>query len=241
MILAIDAGNTAIKWGMHDGSEWQSQGSAIHSELVHVAKIWRTFATPDHIIISNVAGELVRSELALLLSPWHREPNWLVAKSRECGVVNGYAIPAQLGSDRWASLIAAKAIYDGSCLVVTVGTAMTVDALTEDGKFLGGIIVPGPQLMLDALAGKTAGVRPQQRGVFARFPDNTADAAFSGSLQALTGGIERMRSSMVDTRQQEPFVILSGGGSSVLQPLLNMPFQVVDNLVLEGLIRIAQQ
>ena len=241
MILAIDAGNTLVKWGLHDGRNWQSIGSVAHLELVSVAKIWRSFEPPESIVISNVAGEKIRSELSVLVSHLHREPHWIVAKDEECSVINGYRHPAQLGSDRWASLIAARAMYGGSCLVVSVGTAMTVDALSGEGKFLGGIIVPGPQLMVDALTGRTAGIRLRTGAKFQQLPDNTADAVYSGSRQALAGAIEQIRGIMMEMQLEEPLCILSGGGAAEIEPLLRMPYRVVENLVLEGLIRIAKQ
>lgn len=242
MILAIDSGNTRIKWGMHDGNDWVSTGTATHLDLVRLAKSWRTFEIPDEIIISNVAGEIIRSELVVLLAHWHCEPRWIMASNQECGVVNCYSEPERLGSDRWAALIAARGMSLGPCLVVSAGTAMTVDVLLDSGQFLGGIIVPGQQLMLDALVGKTAGVRPLPGGKFTHYPNNTSDAVFSGTLQALAGAIFMMHNEVVKSYQVEPLCFLSGGDAAVIKPLLNaIPTQIVDNLVLEGLIRIAQQ
>lgn len=242
MILAIDAGNTRIKWGMHDGSGWVSTGNATYLDMVSVAKSWRALATPDRIVISNVAGEKIRSELVVLLGHWHRDPVWIVSRSEECGVTNCYSEPERLGSDRWASLIASHALQLGCCLVVSSGTAMTVDVLLDSGKFLGGIIVPGQQLMMDALSSKTAGVRPLPKGKFTPYANNTTDAVFSGTMQALAGAIMMMHRQVVISQKTEPLCVLSGGDSAVMKSLLDwVPTQIVDNLVLEGLIRIAQK
>lgn len=242
MILAIDAGNTRIKWGLHDGHDWVSTDTAPYLDMVRIAKSWRTFEVPDEIIISNVAGEKIRSELVVLLAHWHREPHWISARSQECGVLNGYSEPERLGSDRWAALIAVHSMNLGPSLVVNAGTAMTVDVLLSSGQFVGGIIVPGQQLMFDALLGKTAGVRPLPGGKFTRYPDNTADAVSSGTLQALAGAIFMMHNEVVLDYQVQPHCFLSGGNAAVIMPLLgSIPTQIVDNLVLEGLIRIAEQ
>jgi len=241
MILAIDAGNSRLKWGLHDGDSWRTLGVVSNLTLASVENVWHTIQQPDQIVISNVAGEQVRSDILMLLSHWHLAPYWIVAKSVECGVTNGYRDPAQLGSDRWAALIAARHLYPGYCLVVSVGTAMTVDVLSDAGKFVGGIIVPGPDLMQDALSVKTDRIDSDADGVFMLLPDNTADAVYSGVLQALAGAIERMHHAVVETHGHAPLCILSGGAAHVLQPLLKMPLRVVDNLVLEGLIRIVQK
>lgn len=240
MILAIDAGNTRVKWGLHDGEGWSARGGVLNAELVHLAEAWRSLPVPERIVVSNVAGQKVRSELAVLLSHWHRDPIWVVARSRECGVTNRYQVPSQLGSDRWAAAIAARHLHPGPCLVASVGTAMTVDVLGAEGDFLGGIVVAGPELMLEALVLKTAGVRGH-KGQFQWIPTNTADAVHSGAMQALTGAIERMYRHVEKIQAVQPMCILCGGGASLLQPLLAMPLRVEENLVLEGLIRIARQ
>jgi type III pantothenate kinase len=240
MILAIDAGNTRVKWGMCDSSGWVARGGVPNIDLVHLAESWRALPAPGRIVISNVAGQKVRSALNVLLAHWHKEPLWVMARSQECGVVNRYQVPEQLGSDRWASLIAARHLHPGACLVVSAGTAMTVDILSSGGEFLGGIITPGPELMLEGLVQKTANIRSRE-GRFEWIPTNTADAVYSGAMQALAGAVERIYRHVAQTQGIQPMCILGGGGAQRLQPLLAMPLRMEDNLVLEGLVRIARQ
>ena len=241
MILAIDAGNTRLKWGLYHGDGWLSSGAVPYRELNALERVWESFEKPDQIVISNVAGNQVKSDVSLLLAQWDVSPHWIVAKDHECGVTNGYRDPAQLGCDRWASLIAARNLHAGYCLVVNAGTAVTVDVLSDAGTFLGGIIVPGLQMMRDSLMAKTDGVRPDSSGEFRLFPDNTSDAVYGGALQALAGTVERMHRTVMEEYGHAPLCILSGGSAPDLQTLLNIPLRVVDNLVLEGLIRIAHQ
>src|SRR5450759_5589525 len=141
LLLAIDAGNTRIKWGLWDAGRWLSAGVAdtedcarLFSKLGHV---------PQHIIISNVAGREVEAHLLAQLSVAGRRIHVISSLSEQCGVKNSYRNPAQLGTDRWAALIAARRHGFGAKLVVVAGTAMTIDALTAEGVFLGGVIVPG--------------------------------------------------------------------------------------------------
>ena len=78
-------------------------------------------------------------------------------------------------------------------------------------------------------------------GRFSFFPDNTGDAIASGALNALAGAVDRMCRYMIDTGESEPAVVLSGGNAAALEPRLNARPQVVDNLVLEGLVRIGRE
>ena len=146
----------------------------------------------------NVAGEAMRVRVEAQLTRWRLTPEWLTATDAACGVTNRYARPAQLGADRWASLVAAwrrsnlTDLFPPACIVVNAGTAVTIDALDSDGVFRGGLILPGIALMLQALAENTSGLRVAT-GAFREFPDNTADAIFSGAIQAVCGAIEQMR------------------------------------------------
>lgn len=241
MILLIDAGNTRIKWARYEG-DWGGRGDVPVGDVLHLAEVWRGSDAPSRVVVSNVAGAKVRSELALLLAHWHCPVIWVESRETECGVRNGYGDPAQLGSDRWAALIGARHRFpNGDVLVVSVGTAMTVDALTGSGEFLGGVIVPGMELMAHALHSKTAGVG-QTAGGFANFPTTTGDAVYSGAVQAMTGAIERMHGAFCRQRDiPEVPCVLTGGGAGALGPLLNIPVVQVDNLVLEGLLRVAEK
>ena len=101
------------------------------------------------------------------------------------------------------------------------------------------MIVAGAGLMRDALARNTAGLRPQP-GRFAYFPSRTADAIESGAVNALTGAVERMARFMREAGVAPPLTVLAGGAAPIIAPQLNGAVEVVDNLVLEGLARIAQ-
>lgn len=237
-VLAIDAGNTRMKWGLHDGSGWLKSG---WTETAHAARLRRAFAAlppVDTIVISNVAGAALRAALSRVL-PAAPAARWIRSVAMQNGVRNSYARPAQLGSDRWAALIAAHHLHRGATVVVNAGTALTADALTADGVFVGGIIVPGAELMRAALAGNTAGLR-RRPGTYSFFPDNTGDAIMSGAVNALCGAVERIARNLEDGGGQAPVCLLSGGGAALIAPHLNLEVKVVDNLVLDGLAVIAR-
>jgi type III pantothenate kinase len=238
-VLAIDAGNTRIKWGLHDGTAWVRTGAVATSEAASIAAAWSGLPPLDRAIACNVAGAGVERWLAAACASHGATLRIAGAAASQLGVVNGYRDPARLGADRWAALIAAHAIGTGAKLVVGAGTALTVDALEASGRFRGGIIVPGPDLMRGALASRTAGL-PLAAGAFQEFPDNTEDAIASGALQACVGAIQRMRHAMSGNGMAPEHVIVSGGAARALAPLLPMAFSIHENLVLDGLARIAR-
>jgi type III pantothenate kinase len=237
-VLAIDAGNTRIKWGLHDGEGWLVQDWIATARAGSIVSRWAKLARPDSALACNVAGDGVRRSLAAAARRLALPVRFIASRARQCGVASSYDRPAQLGSDRWAALIGAWHLFRGACVVVNVGTTMTVDALTGEGVFLGGMIVPGPDLMRGSLSRNTAGLRPKA-GKFAYFPERTEDAIASGAINALAGAIERMQRFMREAGLAAPLVVVSGGASGLVAPALNVPVEVVDNLVLEGLLRIA--
>ncbi|MCC7486958.1 MAG: type III pantothenate kinase [Burkholderiales bacterium] len=237
-VLAVDAGNTRIKWGLHEEGSWIVQGSIPTARAAGMGGAWSRLPRPGRIVACNVAGAPARRALAQAARRAGRPVEFLASRARQCGVVNSYARPAQLGADRWAALIGAWCLYNGPCVVVNAGTTMTVDALDGEGVFLGGMIVPGPGLMRDSLARNTAGLRPRG-GRLAYFPDCTADAIASGTANALAGAVERMHRFMRETGMPSPLVVLSGGAAREVAPALNVPAEVMDNLVLEGIVQIA--
>lgn len=238
MILAIDAGNSRVKWGWHDGQAWSGLATVSLIEFAaanhHVNPFAATHEGPDQIVISNVAGEGAHQLIVNWTSIFDAEPLWLKGEVERCGVKSLYDNPGQLGPDRWAALVAAHAIVPGACLVVNAGTATTVDALSAGGEFLGGLILPGVELMRFVLHEHT-GRLPIQAGRYVDTPRNTADAIESGCRHAQAGAVERMHRALGGAST----CLVSGGAGRALMEQLGVPCRYVENLVLEGLARIA--
>lgn len=240
MILAVDAGNSRVKWGLHDGREWLVKGWVPTADTSALLQQWATLAEPSRIMISNVAGKDIRTDLERYSSRWPGKINWISASNEQCGVSNGYRNPVQLGCDRWAALIAAWNLCSSACVVVNAGTAMTVDALNGQGRFIGGMIVPGLSTMQLALTANTAGLE-MASGRYEDFPKSTADALYSGALAAMAGAVDRMVELLSKETGAKPQCLLSGGDAAVLCERLSADATIVDNLVLDGLIEIANQ
>ena len=238
MILAIDAGNSRVKWGWHDGSGWSSLATVSLIEFAAANHDINPFAAthenPARIVISNVAGDGAHQLLINWTSIFDAEPLWLKGEAERCGVSSRYERPEQLGPDRWAALLAARALHQGPCLVVNAGTATTADVLSAQGEFLGGLILPGVDLMRFVLHEHT-GRLPLQEGRFVHTPRNTIDAIETGCRQAQAGAVERM----LRVAGDGALCLVSGGAGKALVEQLGIPCRYVENLVLEGLARIA--
>ena len=237
-ILAIDIGNTRIKWGFSEAGGWARQGWVATARAGELATEFAGLPVAQRTVISNVAGAAARVQVAAALNAVAPEPLWIISAAAQCGVSSGYAEPETLGPDRWAALIGAWHLTRAACVVVNMGTTMTVDALSTEGVFLGGCIVPGATLMRDALARDTANLAARE-GAFSYFPDNTGDAIFSGAVNALAGAVERVVHYLEESAGAAPPVVLSGGAAVLIEKRLNAPLTVVDNLVLEGLLQMA--
>ncbi len=242
--LVLDLGNSRLKWGLHGNRGWMGFGATPNSEIGTLAlRDWQNLPRPMRVIGVNVAGEAPRVRLEAQIARWRLVPQWITAAAEGAGVVNGYKVPSQLGADRWASLVAARQratstdVNAAPAVVINAGTAVTIDALDEGGRFLGGLIVPGVRVMLRSLAENTAALRVPSGG-FSEFPDNTPDALYSGAVHAIIGAIELMRMRL-ERDGQIPTVYLAGGAAPELAPHLTGPVEVVDNLVLEGVLILA--
>ena len=231
-MLLIDAGNSRVKWVMVEGGMWSQQNVLENTHAAGLGMAFLELLPPDRILISNVAGESMAQLLSAACAAWHCPIEFIVAKVTQCGVRNAYEHPTQLGSDRWAALIAAWHQERASCLVVNCGTATTVDALSAEGEFLGGLILPGVDMMRSSLAAGAAQLA-QTEGIWREFPRNTADATFSGSIQATIGAIRLQFEALA--MRGDVRCLLSGGAADKVQPHLKLPSVRVDNLVLRGL------
>lgn len=253
MLLLIDAGNTRIKWAVVEDaqSDWLAAGMVLHAGLDQLAAQLQAHPLTSA-LISNVAGANVAATLTQQLAACGIAPpalQWFQSTPRCAGVRNGYHQPQQLGSDRFASLIGARHLFpQEALLVVTCGTATTIDALDADGTFIGGMIVPGLGTMAQSLAVNTAQL-PQLPDAMPATPatpatpaapaapvasthlfaDNTQDAIFNGCISAQLGAIERALA------QRAARCILSGGAAAYIAPHLAARCEQVDNLVLVGL------
>ena len=241
MILEVDMGNTRLKWRIRDRQTKLSQGFIGSEESLdflasHIASYYGSIKAVS--VVSVVGDELEQRFAAWSLACLGLHPQF-ARTSAICGVVrNGYREPLRLGVDRWLAINAAYKLIDDACVVISCGTAVTVDLLAADGKHLGGFIGPGLRLMSTSL---TSGTRRIVLGQDA--PElhllpaaNTTDAVYSAIAAMLTGLIDNgVRQLLAYNGDFECQLIFTGGDADKLLPFYPQA-RLVPDLVLDGLV-----
>lgn len=159
--LAIDVGNTRLKWALYDAHRPGAALLAHGAEFLdHIEKLaegsWAALPAPERMLGCVVAGDAAKRRVQEQMELWDVGAQWVVSSDEEAGLVNGYDHPSRLGSDRWVAMIGARhhVLAQGPArplVVVMVGTAVTVECIDAHGRFLGGLILPGHGIMLRAL------------------------------------------------------------------------------------------
>lgn len=238
MRLLLDLGNTRLKWVLQADDRWTDPGALAWTDDMAATLLaaWRTVPAPHSIVAASVTDPAREAAVARCVRDrFGLDIHWLLTPAAACGVTNAYSEPERLGVDRFLAMVAARADGLGACVLVGVGTALTLDALAADGHHLGGLIAPGPQLMQQSLRDATARVRPQRAGAMVDAADNTADAVHSGCWQAAAALVERFAARMTPRLGGDPVLSLSGGDARQLAALLALPARCTGDSVLRGL------
>ncbi|HEX2546051.1 MAG TPA: type III pantothenate kinase [Ramlibacter sp.] len=247
--LAVDVGNTRLKWALYPQASVDAQPIASGAEfLENIDKLadgeWSRLVPPDTMLGCCVAGDAVKRRVEEQMEEhWPLPAHWVVSSAAEAGLVNGYDHPTRLGADRWVAMIGARQrmLAAGAArpmVVVMVGTAVTVEAVDPSGRFLGGFILPGHGIMLRALESGTAGLHVPT-GEVCEFPTNTSDALTSGGTFAIAGAIERMVQHVRQRCGAEPACYMTGGAGWKMAPHMSVGFELVDSLIFDGLLVMA--
>jgi type III pantothenate kinase len=248
--LLLDIGNTRIKWAAQTAAGLDEQQAIAHADLNAAQLGTQVFAPSGQIaqlLVCNVAGAAMAEQVRQAARDcWQIEPIFVVSSASVLVsgrmLRNAYTEPAKLGVDRWLAMIGAYAMAPTAALVVSVGTAMTLDAFTAnavsgEGWHLGGMIVPGPDLMMHSLMRNTSDIatRAQQGQHGDRFfADNTLGCVYQGAVHATTALIEAAYTRLLHT-DRDARLLLTGGAATQVEKHLSMPVQVVPDLVLRGL------
>jgi type III pantothenate kinase len=246
--LAIDVGNTRLKWALYDapkpGAQVLAQGAEFLDNIDTLAEgAWAKLRAPKRMLGCVVASDAIKHRVQDQMELWDVNPQWVISSAQEAGLTNGYDHPARLGPDRWIAMIGAwhRMLRAGPArpiVVAMVGTAVTVEAIDATGKFLGGYILPGHGIMLRALESGTAGLHVPT-GEVRPFPTNNSDALTSGGTYAIAGAVECMVQHVRSHCGGEPLCIMTGGAGWKMAPSMNLPVELVDNLIFDGLLEMA--
>ena len=242
--LLMDVGNSRIKWGVLDGGEIRRTGHIARRRIAEQGLQVLTTRIPrrvDDVLVSNVAGTTFATRLSGVVGAHCEcEVRFAHAAASGWGVTNAYRQPRRMGVDRWVALVGAWSELRSACLVVDAGTAITIDALDDAGHHLGGQIVAGMTMMMQALAASTDGI-PEvglitgrgsaDVGIFGR---TTAAAVREGARNAAAGAIDRALR-VLRSGGGKPSVVLTGGDASRILDALSEPPLHRPHLVLQGL------
>jgi type III pantothenate kinase len=246
MVLLVDIGNTRVKWARLMDGRMGKQHAAPNAgwDAGRYARrvIGRGWARGEgRIVVSSVAGARINQ---LLVAAARRAgapaPEFVTSERSAAGITTEYLDPWRLGVDRFVGAVGAHHLASGQPVcVVNVGTAMTIDLVDGSGRHHGGAIVPGPALMVDSLLTQTNGIRRRATGgpsgITSLFARTTRTAIGQGALYAAAAVIDRAIEEARGKLGSKPLVLLTGGGSGAIKPLIRNTAVSLPDLVLHGL------
>ncbi len=250
MLLAVDAGNTNIVFGIHDGETWlhhwrirtvrdkmPDEYGVLFRDFIHETGL--PLKDFDQIVLSSVVPPLTGTLCEMLLARTGREP-LVVGHRIATGLTFRVDNPAEVGADLIADAVAAYDRFHTACVVVDFGTATTFTAVSAQAEFMGVAIAPGLRLAASALAGGTAQL-PQ----IALTPPscaigvNTIHSIQSGIVFGYVGLVESMVDRIRAELDASAPVIATGGLSRMIAPLTNRFREIDQWLTLDGIRLIA--
>ena len=252
MKLLIDIGNTRIKWAMlRDGELTPQQAVAYEGWTAKQVRdcVLARETRPQAVWASNVGGDAIaRAVSEAAQQCWSLMPNFVRSTAALCGVTNAYAQPQQLGVDRLLAVIGAYRQAKGAACVASIGTAATVDGVTKTGQHLGGVIAPGPDMMIASLLKNTSDIAQRASASASSdatssslFASNTLSGVQQGAAYALAALVERALDAMREQLGESPPLFLTGGAAERVASALRAPYRLTPDLVLRGLAAAADQ
>ncbi|MGD2120011.1 MAG: type III pantothenate kinase [Chromatiales bacterium] len=239
-VLLLDLGNSYLKHAFYDEKQLRGPVQSVPLDSLDVVSLLNGLAQEQNIAsirLANVAGLQQQQRI----SDWCQQHDVILhvaeVQSPRGDLIVGYTQPRQLGIDRWLILLALRQRSKNALLAVSCGTAVTLDRLEADGLHSGGLIIPGLDLMLNALQKHTANICIDRNSVqdTIELGTDTGGCVISGALHAITGMIEKQYRRSIEQLAITPEVFLTGGNASLVARHLSLPARVVPDLVLQGL------
>jgi type III pantothenate kinase len=240
-MMLLDVGNTSLRWAFQDIQGLAGQGSFVHRghEMAGLAgDAWADLESPDGMAVANVAGQSVQDTITRWAEAhWNLQPVFVQAVATAAGVTNGYAIPGQLGVDRWAAMVAAWREQQTAVLVIDCGTAITIDFVDAGGRHHGGLIAPGVDMMRQSLSRETADIDilpADQVQPVTRLADGTEAAIRNGTIRMAAAMIDSVVADISRRYDSSVCAVLAGGDATRIRPLLGCNTIHDPDLVLKG-------
>ena len=244
-IIAVDIGNTETTVGIGSRDNWDSyrfttRDTNTPDELL--ALFNSTFQIKSEVkkdiegaILCSVVPQATNSFSEAIHKYLNLEPV-IVGPGIKTGLKVNIDNPKELGPDRIANSVAGYLITETDTVVIDLGKATTFDVVSKNKEYLGGSIAPGIKISLDALTLKTASLKSVELDTPNKvIGKNTYEAIQSGLIMGHASMIDSMVEKIILEIDIEPKIILTGGLSKVVQPILNVNVEYIENLTLVGL------
>ncbi|MGF6148691.1 Bifunctional protein BirA [Kingella potus] len=238
--LLLDCGNSRVKWAWLENGRPGTVSGTPYRNLQPLADDWRRHGGADTAVTGcAVCGAEKKRQVAAQIPV---PIDWLPSMPHALGIRNHYRNPAEHGADRWFNVLGSRSFSNNACVIVSCGTAVTIDALTDGNQYLGGSIMPGFHLMKESMAAKTANLN-RPAGKAYPFATTTANAMAGGMMDAVCGAVVLMHGRLKERvgREKPVDVIITGGGAVKVGQALPRSLisddniKIVDNLVVYGL------
>ena len=244
MLLVVDVGNTQTHFGVfpHDegslAEHWrfatvrESTGDELAAALSNLLELrGLSFADVDASIVSSTVPQL-SEQWTRVAETYLGHSMLVVGPTIKTGMPIRIDNPREVGADRLVNAVAAYARVQDTCIVVDFGTAITYDAVSAAGEYLGGIISPGAEISIDALYDRAAKLPKvelaEPRSLIGK---STVDAIRSGIVFGFAGQVEGIVRRLRDELGAETHVIATGGLAQLLVPFIKESVDEVDDLL----------
>jgi len=240
MILEVDAGNSRIKWRLlsSDSGVVQSRGVFANKDLEVWLKELDQISQIKKIRVSSVAGQYALKQMSAYFS----QRNWAFIEAqtakKTAGVTCAYTDPSTLGIDRWMGIVAAYNQFRSPCIIVDAGSAVSIDIIDGNGLHLGGYIMPGFEMGLQAILAGTSNVRVERldfKEPMSFMPGHSTEQCLvRGQLLAVKSMVEHIFVGM-QAKKIIPEIVLTGGNGEQLVGVIDGFVHFESELVLNGL------
>ncbi len=245
-MLTIDIGNSRIKWAVFVGDAIERHG-VLEYDIENLQTVLKNAGLPqasDMLAISCVADkELKECFIDWLNSNGYTNYRFVETRAEQCGIVNSYELPENMGVDRWLAMLAAFRLCDvktGEIVcVIDCGTAITLDALNAKGNHLGGLIMPGYQTMIKSLIAGTGNIESfgPVSGAFVEpgLAVSTSESISKGCSQLIISGLSAIVENYQSVSELKVHCIVTGGDGEWVSGALACKNSYNPFLVLQGL------
>jgi type III pantothenate kinase len=225
MLLCIDIGNTNTVLATFEGEKivhsWRVKTDA-RNTADELGLLFRGLLAGDNVQVTGVAAcstvpAALRSLRTMLGRYYSGLPTVIVEPGVKTGVQLAIDNPKEVGADRVVNTLAAHHLYGGPAIVVDFGTSTNFDAISERGEFLGGVLAPGIEISVEALAARAAQLRKVELVRPARvIGKNTVECLQSGVVFGFAGQVDGVVRRMIKELGDVTAVIATGGLAPVV-------------------------